>query len=108
MTTKEQSLEGRIERVWPKQDDTRITQAYIRRYPDSKRTHSWIGVPVHIETENGVWREGGCGYTWAHMPNAWVLPFEDAQREVAHCGPEKRAAFIRAKAPTTALKDASE
>lgn len=78
-----------------------ITQKYIRRYPDSKRTKSWAGVMVHIETENGVWREGGAGYTWADKPNAWVLPFEQAQREVNHCGPEKRATFIRAALPNT-------
>ena len=77
--------------------DDFITQKYIRRYPDSKRTRSWAGVPVHIETENGVWRDGGAGYTWAHRPEAWVLPFEEAQRQVNHCGPEKRAAFIRAR-----------
>lgn len=82
--------------------DTRITQKYIRRYPDSKRTRSWAGVLVHIETENGVWREGGAGYTWHHMPNAWVLPFELAQKEVNHCGPEKKAAFIRVE-PGAAL-----
>lgn len=83
--------------------DSRITQKYLRRYPDSKRTRSWAGVMVHIETENGVWREGGSGYTYAGRPEAWVLPFEEAQRQVDHCGPEKRAAFIRLSA--TVLPD---
>jgi len=77
--------------------DDRITQKYIRRYPDSKRTRSWADTNVHIETENGVWRVGGAGYTWAHHNNAWVLPFELAQAEVNHCGPEKQAAFIRVR-----------
>jgi hypothetical protein len=72
----------------------RITQKYIRRYPASKRTRSWAGKMVHIETEHGVWRINGQGYTWANHPNAWILPFEEAQKHVAHCGPEKRAAFI--------------
>ena len=75
--------------------DDRITQKYLRRYPDSKRTRSWAGSMVQIETEHGVWRVGGAGYTWAHYENAWVLPFEEAQKHVAHCGPEKRAAFIK-------------
>lgn len=77
--------------------EDRITQAYIRRYPTSKRTKSFAGCMVHIETENGVWRSGGAGYTWAGKPEAWALPFEEAQTYVAHCGPEKRAAFIRVK-----------
>lgn len=76
--------------------EDRITQKYIRRYPSSKRTRSWAGKLVHIETEHGVWRTGGAGYTWAHRPEAWVLPFEDAQKCVEHCGPEKMAAFILA------------
>lgn len=76
--------------------DHRITQRYLRRWPDSKRARSWAGVMVHIETDNGVWRVGAAGYTWAHKPDAWVLPFEEAQKKVAHCGPEKRASFIRA------------
>lgn len=77
--------------------DDRITQKYIRRYPNSKRTKSWAGVIVQIETENGVWRHGGSGYTYPHHENAWQLPFEEAIRQVDHCGPEKRAAFIRSK-----------
>ncbi len=72
----------------------RITQAYLRRWPNSKRARSWTGRMVHIETENGVWRAGGAGYTWAGKPDAWILPFEDAQRQVNHCGPEKQAAFL--------------
>ena len=79
--------------------DDRITQKYLRRYPDSKRTRSWAGVTVQIETENGVWREYGRGYTWAHHENAWHLPFEDAMRQVDHCGPEKKAVFIRSIKP---------
>lgn len=74
-----------------------ITQKYIRRYPASKHTKAWAGLPVHIQTENGVWRTGGAGYTWPGKPNAWVLPFEEAQTYVDHCGPEKHAAFIYAR-----------
>ena len=76
--------------------DTRITQKYLRRWPDSKRARRWAGKLVHIETEHGVWRVNGQGYTWAHHIDAWVLPFEEAQKRVNHCGPEKRAAFILA------------
>lgn len=78
--------------------DTCITQKYLRRWPDSKRARSWAGRMVHIQTENGVWRTGGSGYTWAGKPDAWILSFEEAQREVNHCGPEKCAAFIDAAA----------
>jgi hypothetical protein len=77
-------------------NDERITQKYLRRFPDSKRAKRWAGVMVHIETDRGVWRIDGMGYTLPGAPNAWVLPFEDAQKRVAHCGPEKRAAFLRA------------
>jgi hypothetical protein len=54
----------------------RITQKYIRRYPESRRTKSWAGRMVQISTENGVWRVDGHGYTYAHEADAWVLPFE--------------------------------
>jgi hypothetical protein len=76
-----------------------ITQRYLRRYPNSKRTRSWAGVPVHIQTENGVWRVGGSGYTWVGKPNAWILPFEEAMKKIDHCGPEKMGRFIRAEQP---------
>lgn len=72
----------------------RITQKYMRRYPNSKQTRSWAGRMVHIETENGVWRHGGCGYTWAGRSDAGIWPFEEAVKMVSHCWPEKRAAFI--------------
>ena len=74
-----------------------ITLKYLRRWPDSKRAVSWKGTPVHIRTENGIWRPDAHGYT-NHTCTAWVLPFEDAIRQVAHTGPEKRAAFLRARA----------
>ena len=74
----------------------RITQKYLRRWPDSERARLWAGRLVHISTDNGVWRVNGQGYTYADQPDAWVLPFEEAQKHVAHCGPEKRAAFILA------------
>lgn len=73
-----------------------ITQRYLRRWPNSKRAKSWAGVMVYIKTEHGVWRKGGAGYTYSSTPEAWILPFEEAQKEVDHCGPEKCAAFIRA------------
>lgn len=76
--------------------DNSITQKYIRRYPNSKRTKSWKGKLVHIQTENGVWRTDGMGYTYADKSDAWVLPFEEAVYRLAHCGPEKCGNFIRA------------
>jgi len=78
-----------------------ITQKYLRQYPGSKRVRSWSGVMVHIETENGVWRIGGHGYTWACKPDAWVIPFEDAVKQIDHCGPEKAGKFLRAALRTT-------
>jgi len=77
--------------------DDRITQKYLRLYPDSKRTKSWSGRLVYIQTNRGIWREGGHGYTKTGEPDAWILPFEDAQREVSHCGPEKCAVFLSAE-----------
>lgn len=75
--------------------DSKITQKYLRRYGlDTKRSKSWAGRMVHIQTENGVWRTGGAGYTWEGKENAWILPFEDAVTQISHCGPEKRGAFI--------------
>lgn len=79
--------------------ETTITQKYIRRYPNSKRTKSWAGKIVHIQTENSVWRVGSAGYTFAGRKDAMKLPFEEALEEVAHCGPEKRATFIYADHP---------
>lgn len=75
--------------------DMSITQQYLRRYPNSKRAVSWAGKAVHIRTENGIWRPGGRGYT-ADLSDAGIWVFEHAQREVSHCGPEKKAEFIRA------------
>ena len=75
--------------------DDFITQKYLRQYPDSERTRSWAGVMVHIQTENGVWRTGGSGYTWAGKPDAWIIPFEQAARQIDHCGPEKCGKFLR-------------
>lgn len=83
-----------------------ITQKYLRRYPNSARARSWAGVMVHIETENGVWRTGGCGYTWAGKPDAWVIPFEAAVKKIDHCGPEKCGKFIRAQTPPPAEREA--
>lgn len=71
-----------------------ISQKYLRRYGDTARARAWRGRMVHIRTENGVWRTGGRGYTMPGAPDAWVLPFEVAQREIAHCGPEKCGAFL--------------
>ena len=72
-----------------------ITQKYLRRYPDSRRSQSWHGMIVHIRTENGVWRPDGHGYT-NNFAEAWRLPFEEAVRQINHCGPEKKGAFILA------------
>ena len=83
----------------PKQPVDIITQKYLRRWPDSKRARSWAGAMVHIQTEHGVWRINGQGYTWAGRENAWILPFEEARAKVAHCGPEKQATFIRVTTP---------
>lgn len=76
----------------------RITQKYLRRYPNSKRTRSWAGCMVHISTDRGVWRTNAEGYTYRGRADAWVLPFEEAQKKVAHCGPEKEASFIKVRA----------
>jgi hypothetical protein len=82
-----------------------ITQRYLRRYPNSKRAKSWSGVMVHIQTENGVWRDGGTGYTLAGKPDAWILPFEEAVNKIDHCGPEKCGNFIRAEVKGTLTRD---
>jgi hypothetical protein len=74
-----------------------ITQKYLRQYPDSERARSWAGVMVHIQTENGVWRTGGSGYTYTGKPDAWILPFEEAIKKIDHCGPEKMGSFLRAE-----------
>lgn len=85
-----------------------ITQKYLRRYPNSQRAKSWAGVMVHIQTENGVWREGGCGYTWPGHANAWVVPFEFAVQRIDHCGPEKEGRFLRASGEKVAVNKERE
>lgn len=84
-----------------------ITQKYLRRFPNSERTRSWAGVLVHIETENGVWRTGGSGYTWAGKPDAWILSFEDAVKKIDHCGPEKMGKLLRASLPPPQPREAA-
>jgi len=76
-------------------DSRYISQKYLRRWPQSRRANAWAGKLVHIRTENGVWRPNGHGYT-AHLEEAWKLPFEQAVKQISHCGPEKRGAFILA------------
>lgn len=72
-----------------------ITPKYLRRFPNSRRARAWAGVMVHIQTENGVWRIGGHGYTYAGRPDAWIVPFALAVRQIDHCGPEKIGRFLR-------------
>ncbi|WP_018900443.1 hypothetical protein [Rhizobium sp. 2MFCol3.1] len=81
-----------------------ITQKYLRQYPNSKRAQSWAGVMVQIQTENGVWRHGGSGYTWPGHPDAWIVPFEFAVEKIDHCGPEKCGRFLRATPPADPLR----
>lgn len=73
-----------------------ITQKYLRRFGfETRRAKSWKGTMVHIRTENGIWRPDGHGYT-NFLQEAWKLPFEDAVKQISHCGPEKRGTFILA------------
>jgi len=72
-----------------------ITEKELRKYPNSAEAQSWAGAMVHIQTEHGVWRTGGAGYTTAGNDEAWVLPLDEARAQVAHCWEDKRAAFIR-------------
>lgn len=71
-----------------------ITQKYLRRYGQTKRAKWWADKTVHIETENGVWRTDGYGYTFAGSADAWALPFPEAVKMIDHCGPEKRGKFL--------------
>tara|TARA_R100000655_G_scaffold46655_3_gene83632 strand:+ start:464 stop:733 length:270 start_codon:yes stop_codon:yes gene_type:complete len=75
---------------------THITQKYIRRYGRTARVKAWESKIVHIQTENGVWRVDAHGYTYAGKPDAWILPFTQAEKEISHCGPEKCGAFLLA------------
>jgi len=73
-----------------------ITQKYIRRYGRTARVKEWEKRIVHIQTENGVWRINARGYTYPHTPKAWILPFQEAESQISHCGPEKMGKFILA------------
>jgi hypothetical protein len=46
-------------------------------------------VRIWSDEHGAYWREGGCGYT-IHAPGAWLLPLSEAERQTAHCGPEKK------------------
>jgi hypothetical protein len=73
-----------------------ISQKYLRRYGmDTGRARQWTGKMVHIRTNNGVWRVDGYGYT-IDFSEAWRLPFEQALKQISHCGPEKSGTFILA------------
>ncbi len=71
-----------------------MSQEYLRRYGTTARVKAWHGKQVHIQTENGVWRKNGQGYTRAGSESAWAIPFEDAVRRIDHCGPEKCGCFL--------------
>lgn len=74
-----------------------ISQKYIRRYGRTKRVRAWESKIVHIQTEHGVWRVDGHGYTYAGQPDAWILPFNEAVKKISHCGPEKHGRFLLAQ-----------
>jgi hypothetical protein len=77
--------------------ETHITQKYIRRYGRTKRVKAWESKVVHIRTENGVWRINAKGYTYPNTPEAWILPFKEAEKQISHCGPEKQGCFLLAQ-----------
>lgn len=77
--------------------ETWITQKYIKRYGRTRRVRAWERMIVHIRTENGVWRIDGHGYTLPGEPDAWILPFKEAMKQISHCGPEKQGCFILVK-----------
>ena len=54
---------------------------------------------VHIETDRGVWRTDGYGYTFAGSADAWVMSFPEAVKMIDHCGPEKRGKFLLVSQP---------
>lgn len=74
-----------------------ITLNYVKRYPNSKKTKSWEDKLVQIETEHGVWKPNGYGYTVVGSETAWILSFKEAVKCVWHTGPEKKARFILVK-----------
>ena len=70
---------------------------FVKRYPGSDQLKLWAGKPVHIQSENGIWRPGGRGYTNS-TGEAWVISFEEAVETTRHCGPEKRVRYLEARA----------
>lgn len=56
---------------------------------DGKSVYIWSG------EHHAFWRDGGCGYVET-KEGAWMIPFEDAYRTTAHCGPEKRIVYVEA------------
>ena len=75
--------------------DDWLSLRYVQRYPESARIDKWASHPVHIQTENGIWRPGGHGYTM-RKSDAGIWDFGDAVRTTSHCGPEKRVRYLRA------------
>jgi len=79
-----------------------ITEKYLRRYPDSKKTRSWSGAMVHLRTMNGIWRPDGHGYT-VNFADAWVLPLDQARKIVSGIYEDHGGTYYRAVEAIRAL-----
>ena len=64
--------------------DDWLSLRYVQRYPESARIDEWASHPVHIQTENGIWRHGGHGTPCGKvMPGFGILGTRSAQPATA-------------------------
>ena len=74
-----------------------ITEKYLRRYPQSKKTKAWEGAMVYLRTQNGIWRPDGHGYT-VNFSEAWAMPLSDARKIVSGIYEDHGGTYFRATA----------
>ena len=74
-----------------------ITEKYLRRYPQSKKTKAWEGAMVYLRTQNGIWRPDGHGYT-LNFSEAWAMPLSDARKIVSGIYEDHGGTYFRATA----------
>ena len=74
-----------------------ITEKYLRRYPQSKKTKAWEGAMVYLRTQNGIWRPDGHGYT-VNFSEAWAMPLSDARKIVSGIYEDHGGTYFRALA----------
>ena len=73
--------------------DLGIKMEYMKKYPDSKRSHSDRMVKIFSNEHGYYYRGAGAGYT-AFPDESETRTLQSAFARTSHCGKEKKIWFI--------------